>query len=180
MASDAFSAHIKTRPVLNWSMKDVDFIGDRIVIPVRTRHGLETHVHPAPWSPEYKDWGFDEIYPAEPKVFDQVEAWDREHRGRWIEPAPSALSTFGSILKQEYTAALRDYVLDTHRMLLFGGESNRHLTYGQTMKRDLTHYADATDPLRLTRSGVKRLVNQRHNWRRHLALKLAPELQEDW
>lgn len=126
------------------------------------------------WSAAYKDWGFDDIFPAPPSPFAQVEAWDRDHHGRWIEPTPSPLAAFNSAVKHVFSVQaisnqlLNDQIHAKHMLY-------KPLTPTEQMAADMHAYAAATDPLRALTRRARRL--RRFRWRYEIARKLYPAME---
>lgn len=125
---------------------------------------------------DYKDWGFDAVYPAlppRPDPFEQVRTWDREHPGRWIERSNElrGLAAISSAMKDNYLHMMRAQL--NARALFW---TSTVITTGSKMQSDMRQYRDTADPFVRVKKIVKRW---RSSWRTNLALKLAPHLQEE-
>jgi hypothetical protein len=148
------------------------FVGRVAMIPVLGPNGIETRAEPPRWSPAYKDWGFDAIYPATPDPFDQVRAWDREHRGRWIESRASELAGLSNIMKNAYLPMLRAQM--DAKYSPFWTVTTRDMSAEAQMHR----FAEELSLTRRVKKTYKRW--RRRPWRRDLAMKIYPQLQEDY
>lgn len=139
-----------------------------------------TYVGPDGHALDPRDWGFDAIYPEPPRQqtrFEQVEQWDRERRRAglppWIEARQSSVAGLSNVLKSVYGGDSMLHQLSASSALFW---RSRQVTTGAKMLEDMLRYSGTTP----TRRACAAIKNFRSGWRRQLALRLAPELQEDY